>query len=191
MDFKSLHDSHLVALLGESNPHAFKEIYERYWYYLYRLAAVKTGRKDVAEEMAQQLFEVLWMRREQLRIDNLKAYLTASLKNLVIDYVRRNLRETHYLEQLRACIPPSYADGMHEVQFNELSAAITEKLEQLPGKTRQVFMLSRFEQRSVPEIAAQLNLSEKAIEYHLTRALAFLRTHLREYISLLLVMGWL
>ena len=59
-------------------------------------------------------------------------------------------------------------------------------MEGLPQKTRKVFQLSRLEGRPVAEIAHLLNLSEKAIEYHLMRSLKHLRLHLKELIVLVI-----
>lgn len=187
MEFKTLDDSHLVILLQNDNALAFKELYERYWYYTYRLAIRKTGRTDVAQEMAQQLFETLWDKRDRLRIENFKAYLTSSLRNLVVDYVRRHILEANYLEQLRLHFSDAGAPAGRQLEYDELTGTVTELLHQLPDKTRQVFIMSRFEHYTIPEIAEQLNLSEKAIEYHLTKALSFLRRHLKEYMTLLLL----
>lgn len=55
-------------MLKNDNAPAFKELYVRYWYYTYRLAIKKIGRTDVAQEMAQQLFETLWYKRDRLCI---------------------------------------------------------------------------------------------------------------------------
>ncbi len=185
MEFKSLDDARLVVLLQNGNALAFKELYERYWYYTYRIAIKKTGRADIAQEMAQQLFEMLWDKRDRLHIDNFKAYLTSSLKNLAIDYIRRHILEANYLEKLRLHFSDAGTPAGHQLEYDELSDTITGLLHQLPHKTRQVFIMSRFEYYTIPEIAGQLNLSEKAIEYHLTKALSFLRKHLKEYMALL------
>jgi RNA polymerase sigma-70 factor (ECF subfamily) len=68
------------------------------------------------------------------------------------------------------------------VEFNELLAAIEKRMEYLPEKSKKVFRLNRLEGHSITEIANALNLSEKAIEYHLTRSLKELRLHLKDFI---------
>lgn len=179
-----LSDSELLTLLSLDQEEAFTELYRRYWYTLYAKAVRKIGRKDIAEEMAQQLFANLWQKRHSLHIENLNAYLHGALKNLIVDYVRRNLQEEHYLHHLQHFFPPQPISPGSEVQYQELTEAINLALHQLPAKTQQVFRLSRFDQLTIPEIARSLTLSEKAIEYHLTRALSFLRKNLREFITL-------
>ena len=69
-----------------------------------------------------------------------------------------------------------------------MSAALLAGLRQLPTHTQAMFWLSRFEHRSVPEIASRLNLSSKTVEYHLTRALKVLRESLRNFV--LLALWW-
>lgn len=179
-----LSDSELLTLLSLDQEEAFTELYRRYWYTLYAKAVRKIGRKDIAEEMAQQLFANLWQKRHSLHIENLNAYLHGALKNLIVDYVRKNIQEEHYLQHLQLFFPPQHISPGSEIQYQELTEAINLALHQLPAKTQQVFRLSRFDQLTIPEIARSLTLSEKAIEYHLTRALSFLRKNLREFITL-------
>ncbi|NLR62295.1 sigma-70 family RNA polymerase sigma factor [Chitinophaga polysaccharea] len=55
---------------------------------------------------------------------------------------------------------------------------IDEQLTTLPKKTRIIFLLSRRQQLSMPEIAQRLNLSEKTVRNQLHLALKTLRHHI-------------
>ncbi|KAA9346460.1 RNA polymerase sigma-70 factor [Larkinella humicola] len=176
-------DAELLDLLRDDDEQAFRELYERYWYKMYVVAHRKLRRKEVAEELAQELFVMLWQKRDSLRILNLPAFLGVTLKNLMVDYIRRNILEEHYLDQLRLFFPVETFITTETVQLNELTEAIQNTLAQLPEKTREVFILRRFEQLSIREIAQRLELSEKAIEYHLSRSTAFLRQNLRDFVA--------
>lgn len=68
--------------------------------------------------------------------------------------------------------------------FHELSQAIEKAIATLPEKTRQVFRLSRFDHLSIREIATNLNISEKAVEYHITQSLKTLRFYLKDYLDI-------
>jgi RNA polymerase sigma-70 factor (ECF subfamily) len=57
----------------------------------------------------------------------------------------------------------------------------------LPEKSQQVFRLNRLEGKSIREIANLMKLSEKAIEYHLTKSLKELRIHLKDFILALFI----
>ena len=190
MSLNLLTDTDLLTLLREGDEQAFRELYDRYWYKMYVLAHRKLRRKEVAEELAQELFVMLWQKREALRVINLQAFLGVSLRNLIVDYVRRNIQEEHYLDQLRLFFPTETMATSEAVQLNELSEAIQNTLAKLPEKTREIFVLSRFEHLTIREIAQRLNLSEKTIEYHLSRSTTFVRQHLRDFTALWLLL-WL
>lgn len=181
MSLKAHSDTDLLGLLKTDDKLAFKELYDRYWYKMYSIALRKLNRKEVAEELAQELFVMLWQKRATLRIINLNAFLQVSLKNLAIDYIRRNIQEEHYLDSLKQYFPVEIMATTDMVYFNELTEALQKALAELPEKTRQIFLLNRFERLTIREIAAQLNLSEKAIEYHLSRSTTYLRQHLSEF----------
>ncbi|QHW00016.1 RNA polymerase sigma factor [Spirosoma endbachense] len=183
MSLHLLTDNELLALLREDDEQAFRELYDRYWYKMYVIAHRKLRRKEVAEELAQELFVMIWQKRESLRVINLQAFLGVSLKNLMIDYIRRNIQEEHYLDQLQRFFPAKTFATMEAVQLNELSEAIQSALAKLPEKTREIFILNRFEHLTIREIAQRLNLSEKTIEYHLSRSTTFLRQNLRDFMT--------
>ncbi|GAB3267213.1 sigma-70 family RNA polymerase sigma factor [Larkinella harenae] len=184
MSLQPLTDTELLDLLRDGDEQAFRELYDRYWYKMYVTAYRKLRRKEVAEELAQELFVMLWQKRDSLRISNVPAFLGVSLKNLMIDYIRRNIREEHYMEQLRQFFPAETFSTTETLQLNELSDAVQHALAQLPEKTREVFILNRFEHLTIREIAQRLNLSEKTIEYHLARSTAFLRQNLRDFVAI-------
>ena len=66
----------------------------------------------------------------------------------------------------------------------DLAGALRLGLAHLSGHTREVFQLSRLEHQTVPQIAVRLKISPKAMEYHLTRALKYLRVSLRDFLVL-------
>jgi len=85
---------------------------------------------------------------------------------------------TTRINTLEACNP--------EMIFsNEVKEIIDRTLSDLPEKTRQIFLLSRNEDLSHKEIAERITLSTKAIEFHISKALAALRISLKDFMILL------
>ncbi|GAB3030243.1 RNA polymerase sigma factor [Spirosoma pulveris] len=181
MSEQELTDTQLVALLREDSEEAFRTLYERYWYDLFALAKRKLRDEAMASDMAQELFLRLWQKRRTLLINNVGAYLTTSLKHLIVDHVRAQLQGEKYASHFVYTPPTDTLNTLHSVQFSQLTESLHQALEQLPDKTREVFVLNRFEQLTTREISARLGLSEKAIEYHLSRSVAFLRANLHDY----------
>ncbi|QDK78730.1 sigma-70 family RNA polymerase sigma factor [Spirosoma sp. KCTC 42546] len=192
MSEQALSDDELVALLRYDNEEAFQTLYKRHWYDFFAMANRKLRDEDLAADVAQELFLRLWQKRKTLLVSNLKAYLTTSLKHLIIDHVRTQLHGEQYASHFLYTAPIGTLDTANTVQFTELTESLNQALLQLPDKTREVFILNRFEQLPIREIALRLGLSEKAIEYHLSRSLTFLRAHLHDYataVVLTLVLG--
>ena len=182
-------DAALLRALAGDDEQAFAEIYERYWDDLHAHACRKLGCPHEAEEVVQDLFVALWnKRRRAADIEQLNAYLFTALKYRVIDCIRAQA-----VRQAHAAAPPAPTvdRGTEEtVAVADLAAALAASLRRLPGHAREVFRLSRLEHRTVPEIAAHLQVSPKTVEYHLARSLRLLRGCLREFLAsaLLLVM---
>lgn len=181
-DYKLLGDDTLVRLLKASDEKAFREIFERYWKTLFLTAVKKIRSEEIAEELVQDILVSLWQKRLERQIDNLSAYLHTAVKYAVINFIKASLVRDQHSQSLRQVVPSSISDSEYNLLLHELNLAITHALAQLPEKTQQIFRLSRFEHRSVKEIAATMELSEKSVEYHITQSLKMMRLHLKDYI---------
>jgi RNA polymerase sigma-70 factor (ECF subfamily) len=182
MDYGLLADNVLLKLLKISDELAYKELYLRYWKQLYRTSVSKTNSKEVAEDIVQSVFADLWDRREHHTIIHISAYLETAVKYQVINYIRaaisKRAQYTGYGELQKT--EENTADLPLLVQ--ELSVAIEKAISQLPQKTQTIFRLSRFEKQSNKDISRIMDLSEKAVEYHITQSLKSLRFFLRDFI---------
>ncbi|WP_020600157.1 RNA polymerase sigma-70 factor [Spirosoma panaciterrae] len=176
-----LTDSELTYFLKESDKKAFEEIYNRYWYKLFCVAYHETGSREDAEELVHDLFESLWNKRQQTTIQHLSSYLVVSIKHLSTNYIKSKITQRRYQEYLILHELHQAELTDETVQFSDLSKAVEEVMKKLPEKTCEVFKLSRFENQPVKSIARQLNLSEKAVEYHITKSLKVLQEQLRIY----------
>ncbi|GLU54235.1 RNA polymerase sigma factor [Dyadobacter frigoris] len=176
-----LTDEQLVIELSEGNKFAFGEIYDRYWYKLFCIAYHQIGTKEEAEELVHDLFESLWNRREQSNIRHLSSYLVISMKNLITNFIKSQITWRKYKEYIILQKMQENALTENTAEFTDLSQALDNALKKLPEKTSKIFQLSRFENQSVKEIAKELNLSEKAVEYHITKSLKVLKDHLWIY----------
>jgi RNA polymerase sigma-70 factor (family 1) len=175
-------EEELVKALCEGSEEAFLRIYEAYWYKVFLVAYKRLGKKDIAEELTQDLFLKLWERRASLRPQKISNYLVVSIKNSVIDHVHSGLVANKYIDFYKAYADSSSKETQETVEFDDLSEAIEKGLSKLPAKTQEVFKLSRLNSWAPEKIAKHLNLSEKTVGYHLTKSLKHMRAYLREYL---------
>lgn len=176
-------DAELVSLLKGGNQKAFEEIYNRYWYKLFCVAYYETGSREDAEELVHDLFESIWNKRGQGHINHLKSYLVVSIKHLVTNYIKSKITQRRYQEYLILHELYQTESTDATINFSDLSKAVDEVMKKLPEKTCAVFKMSRFENKPVKDIARQLSLSEKAVEYHITKSLKVLQGQLKIYQS--------
>ncbi len=187
MDYRLLADEILLKLLKANDEAALKEIYLRFWKSLYITTLKKVRSKEVAEEIVQNLIVSLWNKRETSEIQNLQNYLNTAVKYQVINYVKTKiLREKKYQYAMSKQV---YAENTSEdsLLINELSLAIDRAINMLPEKTQTVFRLSRLENHSVKDISSLMDISDKAVEYHITKSLKIMRQQLKDFILFELV----
>jgi RNA polymerase sigma-70 factor (family 1) len=186
----SLSEADLLAALRADEEGSFAEIYQRYCYRLFTVAYQKLKNREAAEELVQDLFENLWNRRASHDIQQLEQYLFSALRYRIINHIKAQQVRTGY--ELYCRLAASEADTATEdsLAFNELRAALLASVRKLPAKSREIFQLSRLEQYSVAEISGRVNLSEKTVEYHLTKSLKLLRSYLRDFMVLVTVVFW-
>jgi RNA polymerase sigma-70 factor (ECF subfamily) len=181
MNFKGLEDHLLVLGLNQGHSTAFEEIYSRYWFKIYRIAFNQTGNKEEAEELVQDVFLSIWNRRETIVINNLDLYLVISIKNKVYDLIRSKINFRKYQEHIILKEIDFHFNTDEIVNYTELTDAVEKVLSLLPEKSVHIFKKSRFENMNTKEIALQMKLSEKAVEYHITKSLKFLKENLKDY----------
>jgi len=168
--------------LRTGDSRAFENIYNEFWESLYAVAYNRLKSREAVEEILQELFTDLWNRRERLTINSsLPAYLHAALKYKILNFIhsqklRQNFSQDH----------PDYlfsADNSTQevLAFEELYEQLEKGLEKLPEKCRLVFKMSRQEQKSSKEIAAELNVSHRTVQTHIHQAIKFLKKELVDY----------
>jgi len=157
----------------------FKEVYSRSWKRLYGIAYSYLREKAAAQELVQEVFIKLWQKRDELaHVNNLDAYLFRSMKYKVYEYFDRLASQErlkkHSLENFQEEIHPTE----EVIAYEETLDMINQELEKLPVTTRTIFRMSRFERYSNKEIARQMHVSAKAVEYHISQASKRLRLRL-------------
>jgi len=173
---------------------AFKEIFYQYYHGLLKFAASYLHDNHLAENVVQDAFIILWEKRMLLDIQsNIKAFLVTIVKNKSINHLEKAknrikieqsvnqmlLREADLnISSLRSLNP-------EELFTEEITKILEKTIQELPGQTRDIFLLSRYQDLSNQEIADKLNITVKGVEYHISKSLKLLRTKLSDYLPLL------
>jgi len=133
------------------------------------------------EDLTQEVFARLLKRAELGEIANIEGYLFHTAANLLRERARKSARRPG---DATAAIDPEFADFVEEVSperillGREAYARMVEALQELPERTRTIFVLNRFEELSAAEIARRLGVSVSTVEKDMMRAIAHLKARL-------------
>ena len=170
----------------------FNIIYERNYRRSFLFTKSYVHDDMVAEDIVAESLVKYWRLVSAGENEITEALLLTILKNKALNYLRHkaihdaaieNLEEIKNRElsirisTLEACDPK-------EIFSDEVNRIIHKTLKNLPEQTHRIFEMSRFENKTVKEIADETNLTIKGVEYHITKALKALRINLKDYLPL-------
>lgn len=160
---------------SSTSHHAVESLYSEHYGWLHSWLRKKLACPHNAADMAQDtFFRLLSVPLVELAgLKTPRAFLTTTATRLIIDEARRRKVERAYMEALALTQDEAYAASPEEyLQTIESLTLIAQMLEGLSAKTRQAFMLSRLENLTYPEIAAQLGVSASMVKQYIAQAMA-------------------
>lgn len=183
--YNNYSDKELLAAIQKGNEEAFSTLYIRYWDKLFYLASKKLGDLSEAENIVQDIFLDIWDRRGELDIrDSIDGYLVVAVKYRIINAQAKRHRQETANKQMGRLAGEADHSTEHKLAYEELKGLLQQKISHLPEKCRMAFSL-REEGLSQKEIASKMDISEKTVEMHVSRALRSLRTVVRSLFSFL------
>jgi RNA polymerase sigma-70 factor (ECF subfamily) len=144
--------------------------------------ARRVNSHSVAADICHEAYARFLRLSNPEQVTDLRRFLFKVAINLLRDHYRSQKRQERFTslpEDLDVPDPePSVEEQLTaERQQQALQAAI----DTLPSKTRTVFLLYRAEGLSYRDIAQQLAISTRTVEYHLRQALSHCRRALQDY----------
>lgn len=165
-------------------PHALTSLYNAYFSELIRYVRAKFGDgPPEPEDVAQEAFSRFSTAEKTQTIRNPRAFLYASVRNLVIDHKRRERTRDTYADDIRQTGAAEKADGIspervliEKERFQIMRAAI----ETMNADDRRVLLMHRLQSQTYADIARALNMSESSVRRAVARAVAHIDAALKE-----------
>lgn len=182
-------DAELLQLMRVNNEQAFSAIYTRYWKILYTTANAILQSDSAAQDIVQVVFVDLWERRQKVEIQSLKAYLQQATRFQVFKAIKAKKTDTAFYDRLARIT----ADIVYEnpSRFVKLEKWLADTLAELPPDCQSIFKMSREQQMTYKQIAAQLQISEKTVEKKMTISLKHIRHALQKDSSFMVLVLFL
>ena len=163
-----------------NHPGVFESVYKTHYKALCNLAYKMVGEQPAAEDIVQNLFVKLWGKREKIVADNIRSYLTKSVINASLNYLKSH--RSGRLISLASIQGQADHSTEQQLQYSELQAQIDRAIKKLPAKCQVIFSLSRFEGMPSQEIADHLGVSKRTVDNQIGIALKKLREALKHYL---------
>jgi RNA polymerase sigma factor (sigma-70 family) len=178
-------DRRLVELHLAGDGGAFRQIVERYQGMICALAVSACGDLGRSEDIAQEVFIAAWKQLPELREpEKLRGWLAGIARNLINNSFRQQQRTpTARAEPLSAGTPTDIEGPREHAISADEAALMWNTLERIPENYREPMVLFYREQRSVPAVAAALEISEDAVRQRLVRGRAMLSERMAKLVE--------
>ncbi|NQY08189.1 MAG: RNA polymerase sigma-70 factor [Flavobacteriales bacterium] len=179
----------LVQNVKSGDQKSFEVLFKTYYQPLVGFANKYLQDVALSEETVQDFFCRYWDKRDSIDIqESPKSYMYRSVRNSSLNHLRhRKIKDSH--ETQAVLIGETHVEvTVHDELISaELDQKIMASIAALPEQCRKSFELSRFEGLKYQEIADKMKISKKAVEANVSRALKTLRTELKEFMTILIL----
>jgi len=193
MEEFSAHNNHfddefLIESIQNGDERAFEYLFKEYYLPLSRFAWRYVKSKAIAEELVQELFTILWEKREGWNTTgSIRSYLYKSIRNLALNHLKhQDVKDKYDPEWMNQKENPEIKlqDDYREQQIRD---AIAKAIEELPERSKMTYKLHRYDGLTYGEIAEIMEISVKTVESQMSRTLRTLRERLAWLLPFLLV----
>lgn len=185
-------ETDLLILIAQGDEHAYQLIFQKYWHPIYNTALILTRSPDLAEDIAQDVFTMLWEKRSTLTaVEKLEGFLFIAARNLIYTRMRKLASDKAYRQYIMDCFQEQQAPNVHEqVEYRELEQTIQQTIHSLSPQQQRAFRLSRYQGMQHKEIAHKMGVSPVTIKSYIVQAIAILRRALNSQHARSVIILW-
>jgi len=160
-----------------------EELFKSHYKPLINYACKYVFNKSAADDVIQDVFMSVWINRANIDFEtgNIKSYLYKAVRSRCLNYIQSvkdsmalNIDDVGFMIQ-KEIFSDKPSDGL---LLDDLEREIERSIESLPPQCKKIFLYSRVNHLKNKEIASMLDISEKAVEKQITKALSEIRKHL-------------
>lgn len=165
----------IIEKLRQGDRDTYRFLFSTYFKILCLYTTSLTKNRFEAEDIVQNVFLTIWRKHDEIIIKtSIKSYLYKAAYNMFINEYKKKRREETFLDQIHQEVLES---SMVEEEGNIARKIgwINREIEDLPKKSKEIFIMNKKRGLSYKEIALTLNISENTVESHICRALKRIR----------------
>jgi RNA polymerase sigma-70 factor (ECF subfamily) len=175
----ALHNqTELLNQISAGSEQAFATLFHCYRDKVYAVALRLTKSTFMAEEVVQDVFLKLWVRRQALvDIAGFEDYLFIMTRNHVFSTLKKIARQQQLVDELKFKLPAGEDTTYERIAGQELEEILHQAVELLPAQQKQIYLMSKEQELKRDEIAKALRISSETVKTHLARALRHIRAY--------------
>ena len=155
-------DKQLIDGIKNNDYISYNQLFLRYFPRLCQYVYSLIQNKEDAEDIVQELFLLLWKNRKIIEIhENVRYYLFRMAKNLTLNYIKKQKMQTIPLDEGSV---KNYFQEEELLETDEFRISLFDCIDQLPDRSKEVFLLHRINGLKQKEIAEKLSISIQTIK---------------------------
>ena len=168
----------MLDKIRKGDKQTYRLLFENFYKVLVLYAMSLTKNEPKAEDLVQNAFINLWIKRDTLEIrSSIKSYLYKSVHNLFINEYRKALRNDDVLDKIQYDVLQQSIEE-EEYALKRKLEWVNKEIDLLPPKSKEIFIMNKKRGLTYKEIAKILNISENTVESHISRALNRIRNNI-------------
>ncbi len=177
----TLNDRDLLRLSAKGDEAAFTALYRRHQRAVFHFALHMSGRREVAEEVTQEVFLVLIREPKQYQAGRgpLEAFLIGVARNKLKRHLAEPRNCTSGLDELALSLAAADADPFQDCSKASESRALESAILSLPPRYREAIVLCDLQEMAYADVARLLGCAIGTVRSRLHRARAILAAKLR------------
>lgn len=169
-------DNELIERMRAGDTNALGILYVRYSAAVRDFASSFIEVRQDVDDITHNIFVSLWENREKIGTpDSLKAYLFTMTRNSILKIYRHYRIMKEYESSVAMDAEIKSSDLERTIATSDLIAMIKQRIGQMPDVQRNVFCMSRFQHKTYAEIAKDLGINVKMVQYYIGKSLKNLR----------------
>ena len=153
----------------------FERLFKDNYPHMYRMAFSLVENADDAKDAVHQVFAQIWRGKPQISEDSIRGYLLAATRNQCLHMLRSRQLQRKMEEELQHETEETLNEEREEL-LQQLRKVINDNLTE---QDRRVLQLHYEDEMTYQETASVLGISASAVNKHITRSLAKIRTTLK------------
>jgi RNA polymerase sigma-70 factor (ECF subfamily) len=169
-------EDRILQRLQTGDEHSFNLIYQHYFSFVCSKVTRLIHSPQLAEDVTQEIFIKIWEGRSGLtEIKSFSSYLFVTARNHSINVLKSAARCEEGMGEIIRHFNTTPNPANDEVQNNEYVKFIQNKMNELPPRAREIFLLCREQSNTYGQVAAALGITRDAVKSRMMHAMKLLR----------------